>query len=65
MALGEAGWEAVASAAGRRGRWQKWNERGKTKEGKEEEGEGEENLGASLASGLLGTADSLRGYFKV
>lgn len=28
-------------------------------------GEREENLGASLASGLLGTADSLRGYFKV
>lgn len=36
-----------------------------TKEGKEEQGEREENLGASLASGLLGTADSLRGYFKV
>lgn len=38
---------------------------GKRKEGKEEQGEREENLGASLASGLLGTADSLRGYFKV
>lgn len=42
-------------------------ERNGRKEGKEREkqGEREENLGASLASGLLGTADSLRGYFKV
>lgn len=29
------------------------------------EGKGEKNPRASSASGLLGTADSLRGYFKV
>lgn len=44
------------------GEWVREMERKREKRG---QGEREENLGASLASGLLGTADSLRGYFKV
>lgn len=44
---------------------EKWAREMEGKREKRGQGEREENLGASLASGLLGTADSLRGYFKV
>lgn len=58
VAVGDAGWKKGEVAE---------MERKREKREKRDKGEREreENLGASLASGLLGTADSLRGYFKV
>lgn len=50
------------------GKWKEADratERDEGHKGRERVGKGEKNPRASSASGLLGTADSLRGYFKV